>query len=270
MNVQQIRKLTKEYRFKSTNGLDALSVNVINAYRRTKVTEAEQLLTYIDAICVSSSKSSDLLFVKLCYQEYPDMEHWAENKFYISDNLKRYTDALYELYQFDMSGDGNRFTVVNDLNVYTKLFKISDDIYCTRSDLVLKKLRPVDVNYLRMLFGKDYIKSIVYPNDMCCAELAFAYKHPSYLVYENDDRLIKIVHECKQFTAPPDNHIIDYSSQTVNGGILVNMTVHNLEEFSSDAIVSVVETILSRKVTQCNVTVLNKYRIAVFVTHSKE
>lgn len=265
MNVKQIRELINEYRCKEPTGLDSVSAAVVRGYKRMRVTEAEQLLSYIDAVCVTSSKSAHILFIQLTEQPYPELEKLAQSRFRIGYGYDSYTSAIADLYDYNVSGDGDRFLVVNDLNVYTKLFKLSDSIYCKQNSLQLYNFKPVAIHYMRMLFGEDYIKDITYPNDMSCAELVFAYNNPSKLQFENGDSVVTVVHKCKDFKPMSNPNIVDYSIGTITTGTIVTITARKGANLSVADLESAVETLIGKPVKEYTVQKLDKYRLAVFI-----
>lgn len=269
MNVKQMRDLIYQYRCKDPIGLDSVSVAIIRGYKRMRVTEAEQLLSYIDAVCITSSRSAHILFIQLTEQPYPTFEQFEKSKFRIGYGYDMYTSAIYDLYNYDVSGDGNRFLTVNELDVYTKLYKISDAVYCTRNSLRLYKFQPVAIHYMRMLYGEEYIKDISYPNDVSCAELAFIYNNPTKVEFSNGDSLTLAVRQCKDFHPLRNPYIVDYSIGYITTGKVITITARKGANLSVNDLTEALDTILQEHVEKFTVQQLDRHRIAIFIESQK-
>lgn len=264
MTVDTIMELINTYRYGDITGVDRISANVILSARRMNAVDVDTLLNYIKAV-TRNSNSAHVIFLSLTRISKPSIEQMAASEFCGDNSFPNYSEQLNELHDFIVTGNGQRFLTANNLNVYTRLYHVGATVYCERKQLVLYHLRQVEVDYLRFMFGQDYIASLVYPTNISCAELAYAYSHPTALQFGRSANLFTTVRACNDFHPAPDPDIVDYSIGKITTGTLITLVIRNLGKWAYKDIVNIGCVLFGQNIDNPIVTKIDNYRVVVYI-----
>lgn len=266
MLVKEMSKIIEENWFTKAPSLDKVSAEVIIAARRGSVTTVTELLKYIDAVCATSSKSAHVLFIKLMNQLKPEFSYWSSNKFFIDNSLKKYTDALYNLYLLDESGAGSNYVVANGLNVYTKLFHVYNNLYINASQPYT--LYDIDENhtmYIRYLFGTGYIKELTYPSETVNYDMAWLFNHKNIVLPKSPILLVDITTAYDDYKPLSDNRIINYCKTDVSNGVIITL-VHKAKVNIKDLpIAKLIHEAYAIVAKGFKIKEIDNYRLNIFI-----
>lgn len=184
MTVDDIREMISESRSEHIQYVPGSDKQkIVSAYQRSRVNDAELLLSLLKVIYGQNGKSADKLFLELMTYKNPSIKSWSENEFKGSANTVMMSQAVNDLYNFSESEESQTFLKSLDVNCYSKLYRVytyTSGIAATHCILLNAKcflfLDSTKVNYIKYMFGCTFIQDLPKPiptDDVdlinCCA-----------------------------------------------------------------------------------------------------